>query len=256
MERAEMNVASLAESTVVGGRYRIVRELGPGGMGAVYLVEHVHTGDRLAMKVLLTHAFDESGVERFKREARASARIKSEHVARVTDAAIDPQLGGVPYLVMELLDGQDLEAVLQRTGALHPSMAIAVLSQVARALDRAHALGIVHRDVKPENIFLHRDAEGRVTVKVLDFGISKTLEGDGEGMPAAHLTTTGAVMGTPLYMTPEQARSQTALVGPQTDMWPIGLIAVRMLTGETYWRATNVGDLLAHIIALPLEVPS
>ena len=147
----------------IGGKYRPLRLLGKGGMGVVYEVEHEHTGQRLALKVLTQQPG--ASVERFKREARAASLIKSDHIVRVTDADVAPELEGAPFLVMELLDGQDLERATGDTPA-SPADVVEWLRQVARALGKAHDAGLVHRDLKPENLFLTRD--GRV--KILDFG--------------------------------------------------------------------------------------
>ena len=242
-------------TTLIASRYRILRELGRGGMGVVYLVEHVHTGDHLALKLLLTqtHATPEI-IERFKREARAPARIKSEHVVRVTDADVAPELGGAPFLVMELLDGEDLEKLVQRDGALPPATVVRMLSQASIALEKAHAIGITHRDLKPENIYLHRRENGETIIKLLDFGISK-LTGDGNEIAQAGLTKTGAMMGTPLYMSPEQALGRTTL-GPPTDLWALGLIAYRLLTGDVYWKADTLAHLMVRIISEPMPPPT
>lgn len=224
-------------------------------MGAVYLVEHVHTGEHLALKVLLAQeALNVDAIERFKREARAPAKIKSEHVVRVTDADVAPELGGAPFMVMELLQGKDLEAVV-RQRRIPPEEVCWILNQLAVALDKAHAIGIVHRDLKPENLFLHTREDGSQIVKILDFGISKMREKDGGDMQAAGLTQTGAVMGTPLYMSPEQARGQ-GTVGPQSDVWALGLVTLRLLTSAIYWHADTLADLLMKIMVDPLDLPS
>jgi len=141
-------------------------------MGVVYVVEHIHTGEHLALKVLHGSAAADPGViARFKREARVGSQIKSDHVVRVTDADVAAELGGAPFFVMELLDGLDLEKLVAKLGPLHPRVVVTVLSQIARALDKAHGIGIVHRDLKPENIFLHRREDDTIVAKVLDFGI-------------------------------------------------------------------------------------
>lgn len=224
-------------------------------MGVVYLVEHVHTGQELALKVLsLSAGLTASSVERFKREARAPARIKSENVVTVTDADVLPELGGMPFFVMERLCGRDLEAEVVARGRLPGREVIELLRQAAGALDRSHALGIVHRDLKPENFFLHRRDNGSVCLKILDFGISKTFE-DGRGGKAASLTGPGSLIGTPLYMSPEQA-SDGGPVTPATDVWSLGLVVVRLLTGDTYWNASSVPELLAALLRDPLYPPS
>ena len=242
---------------LVASRYRVLRELGRGGMGVVYVVEHVHTGERLALKVLNARgASDPDATGRFRREARVGAQIKSEHVVRVTDADVAPELSGAPFFVMELLEGLDLEKLVAKAGALHPDVVGALLSQVARALDKAHVLGIVHRDLKPENIFLHRRQDEPPIAKVLDFGISKFLQpdrGDSAGLSA---TSTGTLMGTPYYMAPEQARGDVDAIGACTDVWAMGLVALRLLTGETYWTARTQPELMVQLLATPMQPPS
>src|SRR5580692_2233456 len=158
----------------IGGRYRPIRIIGRGGMGVVYEVEHIHTGQRLALKVLTRQPG--ASVERFKREARATSRIQSDHIVRITDADVAPELGGAPFLVMELLDGMDLDQATEDKPA-RPEDVVDWLRQVARALTKAHDAGIVHRDLKPENLFLTRREDGSPLVKVLDFGIAKISEG-------------------------------------------------------------------------------
>jgi serine/threonine protein kinase len=242
--------------SIIGARYRVLRELGRGGMGVVYLVEHAHTGDHLALKVLLAHAGASAEVvQRFKREARTPARIRSEHVVRITDADVAPELGGAPFLVMECLEGSDLEKTLERSGPLSPEMTVWVLAQVASALDRAHGLGIVHRDLKPENIFLHRRESGEPIIKILDFGISK-MSGDGlGGIAQAGLTRSGVAMGTPLYMAPEQARGESG-IGPATDVWAVGLITYRLLTGRIYWTSQTLAELMVELLTAAMRPPS
>jgi serine/threonine protein kinase len=226
-------------------------------MGAVFLVEHVHTGDRAALKLLHdAAATDPESIERFKREARAPARIQSENVVRVLDADTAPELGGAPFLVMELLHGSDLQKIVARNGPLPPGEVARVLGQIARALDKAHAIGIVHRDLKPENLFLHQREDGTSVVKILDFGISKTMD-DAQMTGAGYqLTRTGAVMGTPLYMAIEQALGRRELIGPGVDVWALGLIAIFLLTGEAYWQGKSVPDILGKVLAYAMYAPS
>ncbi len=225
-------------------------------MGAVFLVEHIHTGDRAALKVLHGAAsIDPESIERFKREARAPARIQSENVVRVLDADTAPELGGAPFLVMELLSGNDLQKLVAKQGPLSFAEAARILGQVARALDKAHAMGIVHRDLKPENLFLHQREDGTSVVKILDFGISKTMD-DVMATGVGQLTRTGAVMGTPLYMALEQALGRRDMVGPGTDIWALGLIAIYLLTGEPYWQGRTVPDILGKVLGNAMYAPS
>jgi serine/threonine-protein kinase len=219
-------------------------------MGSVYLVQHVHTEEAWALKVLMTAGpVRDDLVMRFKREAQALARIRSPHVVRVIDADTAPELGDAPYYVMEYLEGVDLESVT--VGAPQPArLVVEWLRQASRGLERAHAMGIVHRDLKPENLFLTRNEDNSPLVKVLDFGIAKVI---GEG---ASKTQTGAVLGTPLYMAFEQANGEASLISPATDVWALGMIAYRLLTGQNYWGGEAISRVLAEIIYVPVTPPS
>jgi len=233
---------------LIGGKYRPIRCIGKGGMGAVYEVEHAHTGERLALKVMLAKdAPSESAVERFKREARASAKIRSEHVVRVTDADAAPELDGALFLVMDLLEGRDLEQA-RRAGAAPPEEILEWLRQAARALDKAHATGIVHRDLKPENLFLTRREDGSALLKILDFGIAKDTR------ERTVTTSSGKILGTPMFMAPEQAGSGP--VTPAADRFALGLIAHLLLVGEHYWEGETLGQILDEILYRPMPAPS
>jgi len=243
---------------LIASRYRILRELGQGGMGVVYLAEHLRTGDHVALKLLHGQsARSADAIERFKREARAPAHIKSEHIVKVIDADVAPERGNALFLVMELLNGQDLEKQVETTGKMPVDQVIAYLGQAARALDKSHAAGVVHRDLKPENLFVHHREDGSTVLKVLDFGISKlTAAGDNGELANPRLTKTGVIMGTPLYMSPEQASGRVSEIGPPTDVWAIGMIAMRLLSGEAYWQAETMPALMAQIVSASLYVPS
>jgi serine/threonine-protein kinase len=233
---------------IIASRYVPVRLIAQGGMGAVYEVEHVRTGEHLALKVLLSGVgASPETLERFKREARASARIKSDHVVRVIDADVAPELDGAPFLVMELLEGSDLE---RKAAGERPSPGTVVdwLRQVGVAIDKAHRLGIVHRDLKPQNLFLTSREDGTPIVKILDFGIVKMTE-DGPGA-----TGSGQILGTPQYMAPEQL-SAGAQITPAVDRYALGLVAYRLLTGESYYRG-DVMNILAQLLHEPLRPPS
>jgi serine/threonine-protein kinase len=220
-------------------------------MGAVYVVTHVNTGATLALKVMLDSVFlEQERGERFRREARAASLVQSDHVVRITDADFAPELGGAPFLVMELLEGENLEQKMEREGALSPEDTVTILRDVARALDKAHAAGVVHRDLKPENVFLQRRDDGTSLVKLLDFGISKILQEE-----TLTSSTGGVILGTPLYMAPEQVRAGTP-VGPATDVWSIGMIAVEMLTADSYWQAPTAFDLMMAIVSPERAAPS
>jgi len=244
----------LASDSEVAGRYRVVRAIGRGGMGVVYEVEHRHTGQHLALKVLVqpegTHADTSTeAVERFKREARASGRIKSENVVRITDADVAPELDGAPFFVMELLEGSDLGSLTDEKPASRAEV-VEWLRQAARGLSRAHELGIIHRDLKPENLFLTRRDDGAPLVKILDFGIAKTLA------DASVQTRSGQIIGTPMYMAPEQALAGTAPITIKTDLYALGLIAFRLLTSQYFWRDGSLAQLVAQILYNPIEPPT
>src|SRR5262245_14841896 len=192
----------VAQGDVLAGRYRVERVLGAGGMGVVVQATHLELDERVAMKFLLPHAV-ESGeaAARFVREARAAVKIKSEHIARVTDVGrLD---NGAPYIEMEFLQGADLSNVLQR-GPLSVEDAVDYVLQASDAMAEAHAAGIVHRDLKPSNLFMSTRSDGTPIIKVLDFGISNVNVQD---TSEAGLTRTTAIMGSPFYMSPEPMRS-------------------------------------------------
>jgi serine/threonine-protein kinase len=242
----------LITGTTICSRYKVERILGRGGMGAVYAVRHVNTGEMLALKVLNPAlASNAQAVERFRTEARAPVRIGTDHVVRVVDADVSPELGDVPILVMELLDGRDLGTELKRRGAIPAGEVVLYLRQVARALDKAHALGIIHRDLKPANLYLTARDDGTPLVKILDFGIAKLADG-----VSGELTQDGTIFGTPWYMSPEQARGQASKVGPSIDLWALGLIAFRLLTGRNYWTAEGMAALIGQIVYDPMPPPS
>ena len=254
-----MNTAAenIKPGMVIAERYRVVRQLGRGGMGAVFLVEHVHTDEQLALKVLnASVTSDNVAIERFRREARTPARINSDHVVRVTDADVAADLNGVPFLVMEYLRGEGLEKRVEQFGALPSEEVVLYLRQAARALDKAHALGIVHRDLKPENLFLTTREDGTPCVKVLDFGIAKITGDASRELVRSAATTTGQIFGTPLYMSPEQAKADSSKVCPQTDVWALGIIAYRLLTARDIWTAETITHLIAQIAYEPMPVPS
>jgi hypothetical protein len=233
------------EGEVLAGKYRIERVLGRGGMGVVVAAHHVQLAQRVALKFLLPEACaNGEAVARFLREARAAVQIQSEHVARVSDVG---QLeNGSPYMVMEFLQGSDLGATLAERGPLPIPEALDYLLQAMEAVAEAHSIGIVHRDLKPANLFLTRRRDGSPLVKVLDFGISKATQGEG----GLSLTTTSAVMGSPLYMSPEQVRSAKD-VDARADIWALGVILQELLVGAPPFLADTASALFAAIIADP-----
>ena len=242
--------------TLINQRYRVLKRLGAGGMGAVYLVQHIHTDERFALKILLSAVIkDTNALERFRREARTPARIDSDHVVRVTDADVAPELKSAPFLVMEYLRGDDLDKHLTQCGPLPARDVVQYLKQMARALDKGHALGIVHRDLKPENIFVTQREDGTAHIKILDFGIAKFTAAASD-LAAHNATSPGEIFGTPLYMSPEQARAESGSITAQTDIWALGLLAHRMLTNQEYWSAQTLTALIAQIVYEPLVGPS
>ncbi len=243
----------LPSGLVISGRYRVEKIIGRGGMGAVYAVRHANTGEVCALKMLLPAlAANPGAVERFRTEARAPVTIGSEHVVRVIDADVAPELGDAPYIVMELLKGRDLGSELKHRGALPAGEVVVYMKQVARVLDKAHGLGIVHRDLKPANLICTQREDGTPLVKILDFGIAKLLDQSGVG----ELTQDGAIFGTPWYMSPEQARGQASKVGPGADLWALGLIVYRLMTGKNYWSAEGMAVLIGQILYEPMVPPS
>jgi serine/threonine-protein kinase len=235
---------------LIGGKYRPLGILGEGAMGIVYSVEHILTGEQLALKVMTSHhGATRDAIERFKREARASAKIKSEHVVRIIDADVAPELDRAPYLVMDLLEGTDLEKATDDQ-PMQPAVVMEWLRQIARALDKAHRIGIVHRDLKPENLFLSYREDGRPLIKILDFGIAK-IAAESTGT-----TQSGQILGTPLYMSPEQARGDPAHIGPSSDLYALGLIAYKLLIGTPYWDATSVAGIIGQVLYENMAPPS
>ena len=207
----------------IDGKYVLIRLIGTGGMGVVFEAEHLRLKQRCAIKMLSPEMLREVDiVHRFEREARASALLRSPHVTRVTDVATTPQ--GVPYIVMELLTGQDLDGLLTARGRLPFPEAVDYVLQGCAAVAEAHAAGIIHRDLKPGNLFVAHEEQG-VVVKVLDFGISKMVEEESK------LTSAGMTMGTVLYMSPEQLRS-AAKVDARSDIWSLGIILYELVCGE------------------------
>jgi len=228
---------------VIAGKYAVVRVLGEGGMGVVFEASHVRLRQRVAMKMLLP-AMIQHGVlvERFEREARAAAQLKGRHVARVMD--VDATIDGLPYMVMEFLEGRDLQVEIDQRGPLPYPEAVDYVLQACAAMAEAHSAGIVHRDLKPSNLFLSNDGGARV-VKVLDFGISKyQTERD------VKLTDATDVMGTALYMSPEQVKATHGVDG-RTDIWSLGVILYESLAGRAPW----VGSPTQVAAAIVLEDP-
>ena len=239
-------------SSLVAGKYQLVRCIGQGGMGSVWEGRHTSLGTRVAIKFIeADYADNGEARSRFDREARAAASIQSKHAIQIFDHGVTED--GKPYIVMEMLLGEPLDKRIQRLVRLPLQDTARILQQVGRALSQAHEKGIVHRDLKPENIFLVADEDEEIA-KVLDFGIAKIQSG-AEGAGLTSSTKTGAVLGTPYYMSPEQARGLRN-VDHRTDVWSIGVIAYRAITGSLPFEGESVGDLLVKICTSPVPVPS
>ncbi len=231
---------------VLAGKYRVERVLGAGGMGVVVSAHHIQLDKQVALKFLLPRAVgNAAAIERFAREARAAARITSEHVARVYDVG---QLDdGAPYMVMEFLEGGDLSDLLRDRGPLPVEQAVDFALQACEAIAEAHSLGIIHRDLKPANLFWTRRADGGPSIKVLDFGISKVTTLDAQ---ARDMTRTNALLGSPLYMSPEQMQSSRD-VDSRTDIWSLGVILFELLSGRPPFDAETVTELAIKVATQP-----
>ena len=240
------NALEVSPGDVLAGKYRVERILGIGGMGVVVSAHHVQLDEKVALKFLLPEArANEAAVARFLQEARAAVKVKSEHVARVIDVG---QLeNGSPYMVMEFLDGRDLSALLAERGPLPVDVAVDFLLQTCEALADAHTLGIVHRDLKPANLFCIHRSDGQPSIKVLDFGISKVTK---PGTAGHDMTRTSALMGSPLYMSPEQMK-QSKSVDSRTDIWALGVILFELITANRPFHAEGVTELAIKIATEP-----
>jgi serine/threonine protein kinase len=219
----------LQAGTVFARDFKVVKLLREGGMGAVYIAEQLSTGRQRALKLMVPELVDNPEIrDRFVREAKIAANIESDHVVETVTAGLDEETGA-PYLVMELLRGEELADAVARIGPITVADVVELYSQIGHALEQAHAQGLVHRDLKPENIFLAASKRREVpyTAKILDFGIAK-LVADG-------MQKTGTQpLGSPLYMAPEQT-DRKGRICPGTDVWALGLIAFSLLTGQSFW---------------------
>jgi serine/threonine-protein kinase len=231
---------------VIADKYRILRLLGRGGMGEVYEARHVVVGRRFALKFLREHLNrSRDSLSRFLREAQAAGALDSEHIAAVLD--FDTAADGSPFLVMEYLAGESLAALLAREGPLPVPRAIAILIQVCSGLDVAHRAGIVHRDLKPDNLFVMQLPNGAELIKILDFGIAKLTDPGSDGA----ITSSGAILGTPFYMAPEQARGEKS-VDFRADIYALGVIAYELLSGAKPHPGEGYNAILAHILTQPV----
>ncbi len=225
--------AKIQPGDILASKYRVIRSIGRGGMATVYEAENQSIAKRVAVKVLSADlTASNTVVERFLREARAAASVRSPYICDVYDSGrID---SGQPYLVLELLEGESLYEHMTRVREMDVATTLTIVSQVCRGLAKAHSQGIVHRDLKPENIFLTRDEDGNLLCKILDFGLAKFYEGSDDN-PRPRLTREGAVFGTPAYMSPEQVRGQNS-ADQRADLWALACITYECLTGRTVWN--------------------
>ena len=249
------NKTKIPVGTLLAGKYRITREIGRGGMAAVYEAENVDIGKRVAIKVLAQELTTSAiVVERFLREARAAAAIRSPYICDVYDSG--KLEDGRPFLVLELLEGDSLYERMTKIRLIPVDTTLSIITQTCRGLTKAHAASIVHRDLKPENIFLTKDEEGMLLAKILDFGLAKFYAPMGGSPQQARLTREGAVFGTPAYMSPEQVRGQGA-VDLRADLWALGCIVYECFTGRTVWSTEQgVAMTFAQIASAPLPRPA
>jgi serine/threonine-protein kinase len=241
-------------SGLVAGKYEVLRILGRGGMGSVWEGRHATLGTRVAIKFIDSeYVENEEAQTRFANEAKAAAAIQSKHAIHIYDHGVTGD--GRPYIVMELLTGEPLDKRLDALGRVPLPDTARIIGQVCKALQRAHDAGIIHRDLKPENIFLVRTPDDDEDMaKVLDFGIAK-IKGNLGDKAISSSTRTGTVMGTPFYMSPEQARGLRN-VDYRSDLWSLGVIAYRCVTGQMAFDGESVGDLLVKVCTAPLPVPT
>ncbi len=244
---SEYGSSPVKEGDVLAGKYRVERVLGVGGMGIVVAARHEQLDQPVAIKFVRDDALgNEEAVARFLREARAAVKLRSEHAAKVLD--VGTLESGAPYMVMEYLEGSDLGAVLVERGPLPVEVVAEYVVQACEAVAEAHAAGIVHRDLKPQNLFLAVTVGGGARVKVLDFGVSKTLATSGGG----GLTQTRSMLGSPLYMSPEQMRSSRD-VDARSDVWALGVVLYELLTKRWPFEAETMPELVLKVVTEPAQ---
>ncbi len=240
-------------TTLVAGKYQLIKMIGRGGMGSVWEGRHTTLGTRVAIKFIeAEYAGSEEAVSRFDNEAKAAAKIDSKHAIKIYDHGVTDD--GKPYIVMEMLTGEPLDKRIERLGRIPLQDVARIFQQVCRGLGRAHEHGIIHRDLKPENIFLCTTPdEDEEYAKVLDFGIAKIKGAAGQQL--SNSTKTGAVLGTPYFMSPEQARGLRD-IDHRTDLWSLGVIVFKCVTGVLPFDGESLGDLLVKICTTQIPVPS
>lgn len=248
------NQSQVPVGTVLEGKFRITKEIGRGGMAAVYEAENIDIGKRVAVKILAAELITSRIVrERFIREARAAAAIRSPYICDVYDSGMFEER---PFLVMELLEGESLYDLMTRVRQIDVESTVRITTHTARGLAKAHESNVVHRDLKPENIFLTKDEEGKLVVKIVDFGLAKFYEPTTADAQTVRLTREGALFGTPAYMSPEQAKGKGE-VDHRADLWALGCIVYECLTAQTVWNVEQgVAMILAQIASAPLPRPT
>jgi serine/threonine-protein kinase len=244
------NSPLIATGAMVAGKYRLDALIGEGGMGSVWSATHIGLGQAVAIKFISRDFVkSEEALRRFDAEAKAAAQLRSRHVVQVFDTGTLDD--GTPYIAMELLSGESLQGRIHRGGPVQLAEAVDILAQACKGLGRAHAAGIIHRDIKPDNIFLAQsNDDDHALVKILDFGVAK-MGGNANEQGSQGATRTGAVLGTPLYMSPEQARGLKT-IDQRTDLYSLGLVAYTMFTGNLAFSSESFGDLLLQICTAPL----
>ena len=242
---------ALLRDRVLVGRYRLDERLGAGGMGSIWRAQHLVLAAPVAVKLIDREAVpDEETLSRFMREAQSAATLRSPHVVQILDYGVDDKL---PFIVMELLDGENLAQRLRRLGRLASGDTARIVTHIGRAVGRAHEAGIVHRDLKPENVFLIRNEDEEIA-KVLDFGVAKVPTAALGGEQGTR-TRTGSILGTPYYMSPEQAQGNKT-VDHRSDLWSLGVIAFECLTGRRPFYSDGLGDLVLQICIRDIPIPS
>ena len=256
-----MSDAPTLAGSIIGGKYKVLRLIGSGGMGTVWEGVHTALGTKVAIKFIKPRFSDQAEARaRFEIEARAAAKLNSKHAVHVFDYGVSPE--GLPYIVMEFLEGESLSDAIIGRGPLDATEVGKIIAQAARALSRAHGSGIVHRDLKPDNIFLAKSDEPidglTYCVKLVDFGIAKMFEEDppeGASSRMGGPTREGTVIGTPNFMAPEQLTVGGA-PGPLTDLWSIGACTFAAMTGRLPFEGDVLGDIVLKVCASPMPAPS